>query len=90
MENTADRLAQEALSILLEQPLMRQAVVLCAIHLTVVATRIHKQQKRARSESFVVTIGKPNYANKRRIAVLLRRGETLPAVLTYPFPKRHR
>ncbi len=45
---------------------------------TVKATRRHKQDERYRHEEFVVSIGRPNYAEKKMVKDLLKAGVPFP------------
>jgi len=45
---------------------------------TVKATRQFKPDKRDRQESFIVTVGKPNYKERKFIALCKKAGETFP------------
>jgi hypothetical protein len=47
-------------------------------NVTVTATRLHRPDKRSRGESYVVTVGRPNYANREFIKECKAAGEPFP------------
>ena len=67
-----------AVTCLLECVSLRQAVVYLAPDLTVKATRQRKPDRRTRSETVLLTIGRPAYLERRFIKACLKAGEPFP------------
>ncbi len=59
-------------------PMVRRAVKVLSPNETIVVSRLHKPRRNGRGETLVVTIGKPNYANRMFIAACKKAGEPLP------------
>lgn len=57
---------------------VRKATVFQSPNLTVVATRRHKDTKRDRITEIILTIGKPNFANRKFVKDCLAAGEPFP------------
>lgn len=76
----ARRSIYKAVETLLESG-ARKSTVFQHPRLTVVATRRHKPRKNGRSVEIVLTIGGPNYANRKLVKDWLKAGE--------PFPVKH-
>lgn len=68
---------QKAVETLLEVG-ARQTVVYQHPNLTVKATRQRKPDKRTRSETIILTIGRPAHAERKRIKLLTKAGEPFP------------
>lgn len=56
----------------------RKATKFISPTLTVKASRIHKLDRRSRAESYVVSVGKPNYKEREFIKACKDAGETFP------------
>lgn len=57
---------------------VRKAIGYISPHFTVKATRQKKSDRRDRQETFVVTIGKPNYAERAFIKTCIKAKEPFP------------
>lgn len=68
----------KAIDALLTLPTVRQAVVFQHPRLTIVATRSRRPDRRSKLAEIVLTIGRPNYLNRERIATLQRAGQPFP------------
>lgn len=68
---------------------MRKATKFIGPNIVVKLTRQRRPDKRSRSASFVLTIGQPNYAERKFIKGCQRAGERLPVrkVQMRDFPK---
>lgn len=56
----------------------RRATAYLTPGLTIKATRVGKPDRRQKSETYVVSIGRPNYAERGFIASCLKGGERFP------------
>jgi hypothetical protein len=56
----------------------RKVTVFVSPELTVVATRQRKPRKNGRGETVLLTIGKPNFENRKFIKACLKAGEPFP------------
>jgi hypothetical protein len=58
-------------------------------NVTVTATRLQRPDRRSRGESYVVTVGRPNYANREFIKECKAAGEPFPVrnMIFQHFPK---
>ena len=75
LRTRATRMAVEAL---LSNGGVRQAVAYVAPDFVVKATRQRKPTKRTRSETLLLTIGRPAYLERRFIKACLKAGEPFP------------
>lgn len=57
---------------------VRKATVYDSPSLVAKATRLFRPRKNGRGESIIVTIGKPNFAERRFIRLALKAGEPFP------------
>ena len=69
---------------------LRQVVCMVDASTTVVATRATRFQRRQIRETYLVTVGKPNYINRQRLASLRRKKEPFGAPLEYPWPTKEK
>lgn len=65
-------------SALQQNTTVRRATYYAEPGLTVKATRRHRPDRRSKTEEFVVTIGRPNYAEREWIKDAKKAGEPLP------------
>jgi hypothetical protein len=63
---------------IMETPDLKRATLYLDDRTVVKATRIHKVYACERSHSLVLTYGKPNYAERKFIALCKKAGEPLP------------
>lgn len=70
--------AAKAVDALLTNPDVRQAIVYIRPDLTVKLTRTHRSRARQRQESYVLTIGKPAFAERRAVKLFQDAGEPFP------------
>lgn len=62
----------------LEQPGVYRATKFLSEELVVKVTRCHKRRVRGRTATSVLTVGKPNYAERQFIRLCKKAGEPLP------------
>ena len=74
----AKRAPAKAVEALLSNIGIRQAIVYVAPNFVVKATRQNKATLRTRGETFLVTVGKPAYLERRFIKACLKAGEPFP------------
>ena len=74
----AKRAPAKAVEALLSNIGLRQAIVYVAPNFVVKATRQSKPTLRTRSETFLVTVGRPAYLERRFIETCLKAGEPFP------------
>ena len=67
-----------AVSYLYTRPGIRQAIVYVAPNFVVKATRQSKPTLRTRSETFLLTVGRPAYLERRFIKACFKAGEPFP------------
>lgn len=75
---SSDSYLLHAIACVLFNPNVRQAVSVRNPNLTVKVTRQRKPDRRTRSETFIVTIGKPAYREREFIKLCQRAGERFP------------
>lgn len=68
----------------------RKATCYLDANTVVKATALHKQHKNARSTTLLLTVGRPNHAERKYIATLLKAGVPLPCKRIIPkhWPKK--
>lgn len=70
---------------------VKRATWFISPQLTVKATRLHKMDRRNRCESFVVTIGVPNYSERRHIKSAKKTlRNPFPFFYAQPWPKKRK
>lgn len=74
----AKRASTKVVEALLSNIGLRQAIVYVAPNFVVKATRQSKPTLRTRSETFLVTVGRPAYLERRFIKTCLKAGEPFP------------
>jgi len=74
----AKRAPAKAVEALLSNIGLRQAVVYVAPNFVVKATRQNKATLRTRGETFLLTVGKPAYLERRFIKACIKAGEPFP------------
>ena len=72
------RYARDVLWYLLANTTAKRATAFCSKALTVKATRRRKFSKRDWQQEFVVTVGKPNYAERKFIKTCIKAQERFP------------
>jgi len=70
--------ARKCIDALLGDTKLRTATVFVAPTLVVKATRQHKFDGRDRQETYIVTYGRPNYAERHFVSLCKKAGEPLP------------
>jgi len=70
--------AASVISYLSRFPEYRKGTKYLSSELTVKATRRHKLDKRDKNQEFVVTVGRPNYAEREFIKKCKKAGEPFP------------
>ncbi len=74
----AKRAPAKAVEALLSNTGIRQAIVYVAPNFVVKATRQSKPRANARGETFLLTVGRPAYLERRFIKACLKAGEPFP------------
>lgn len=77
MVNTIPETARSVIKALMESD-ARRVVKYIAPNLTVKATRLRPVDRRHRGETYVVTFGRPNFAERQFIKAAVKAGEPFP------------
>jgi len=86
--NISPQYIQSVVSELVSLPHLRQVSLLVNDKTTVKATRQRRYDGRSRRTTFLVTIGAPNFAERRAIKVAKKSGEVFPKRKIKWWPKK--